>query len=94
MRKTQDNAYFKYKAITNRMADVILAVTDEHQLQFADIIINPDVSGIPVLSQDPEDTVKAIKAGEAAARKAIPAIRKKLGLPENSQVVGQPLPIH
>ncbi len=93
MRELPNEAFYKYKAITNRMADVILGVADEHQLQFADIIINPDVSGISVLSQDPNDTAKAIKAGEAAARKAIPAIRKKMALPEDSRIVGQPIPL-
>jgi predicted acylesterase/phospholipase RssA len=85
-----DKTFYHYKGIANRLADVVLAVTDEHQLQFADIIINPDVSGIPMLSDKPEDVEKAIKAGEAAARKALPTLRAKLGLPANAQLVGGP----
>lgn len=91
LRKLPDPTFYHYKGIANRLADVVLAVTDEHQLQFADVIINPDVSGIPILSKQPEDYAKAIRAGEEAARKALPAIRKKMGLPENARLVGSPL---
>lgn len=82
--------FYKYKNVAARLADVVLAVTDEHQLQFADVIINPDVSGIPILSDEPEDIAKAIKAGEEAARTALPRLRKKMGL-QNAQIVGEPI---
>lgn len=82
----------KLKGIGGRLADVVLAVTDEHQLQFSDVVVNPDVSGIPVLSKDPRDVKKAVIAGEAAARKALPAIRARLGIPA-PQVAGEtPVP--
>jgi hypothetical protein len=71
----------------------VLAVTDEHQLQFADVVINPDVSSIPVLSDDPGDVEKAVKAGETAARMAIPSIRRKMGLPQGSQLVESVSPL-
>jgi hypothetical protein len=93
LRKLDNKAFKSFKGIAARLADVVLAVTDEHQLQFADVIINPDVSGIPILSNEPEDVRKAIKAGEEAARKAIPDLRKKLALPSNAQIVGQPLQV-
>jgi predicted acylesterase/phospholipase RssA len=93
LRVLPQKTFYHYKGIANRLGDVVLAVTDEHQLQFSDIIINPDVSGISILSDRPEDVEKAIKAGEEAARKALPALRKKLGLPENAQIVGQPAQI-
>jgi NTE family protein len=80
LRELPEKTFRSYKKIAERLADVILAVTDEHQLQFADIIINPDVSGINILSRKQSDVEKAIAAGEAAAEKALPLIRKKLGL--------------
>lgn len=83
-----DKDFRTFKGITRRLADVVMSVTDEHQLQFADITINPDVSGIPMLSNKPEEVERAVRAGEAAARKAIPAIRKALKLPEGSELVG------
>ncbi len=68
------------RGVANRLADIVLAVNDERQLQFADIVISPDLAGIPVLSRRKKDEERAIKAGELAARKALPAIYKKLGL--------------
>lgn len=93
IRELPDKSFYSYKGIAARLADVVLAVTDEHQLQFADIIINPDVSGIPILSDSPADVQRAIKAGEEAARRALPDLRKKMGIPTNAQLVGQPVQI-
>lgn len=70
--------------IVSRMSDIVLAVNDEHQLKFADIVINPDVSDILVSSKKHQDYKRAIAAGEAAAIRALPAIRKTLGLTPNS----------
>lgn len=67
-------------SIAERIGDVMLAVADARQLPFADVIVNPDVSGLPVLNGDAEDARKAILAGEAAARKALPEIQRKLSL--------------
>lgn len=83
--------FFKLKAIAMRQADVVLAINDEHQLQYADIVINPDVSGIPILSNNPEDARRAMLAGEKAAEKALPEIRKRLAqpVPPKSGIAGQ-----
>ncbi len=70
--------FMKIKNIGMRMSDIVLSIADERQLQFADLIINPDVTGIPILSNDPADVRKAIHAGELAARKALPELRKRL----------------
>ncbi len=59
----------------------MLAVADARQLPFADVIINPDVSGLPVINGDADDARKAILAGELAARKALPQILKKISMP-------------
>ena len=66
------------KGIASRLADIVLAVSDERQLQYADVIINPNVSGISILSKHPEDTDKAYRAGELAAEKALPQIKEAL----------------
>jgi predicted acylesterase/phospholipase RssA len=68
------------KNIASRMTDIMLAIADERQLQFADVVINPNVSSISVLSNNPEDVRKAVRAGELAARKAMPELRKRLHL--------------
>lgn len=68
----------KLSAIVSRLGDVMLGVSDARQMPFADIIINPDVSGIPVVKGKPADAERAIKAGEEATKKALPLIRKSL----------------
>ena len=71
----------KFKHITGiamRLTDIVLAVSDERELEFADVVISPDVSHVPVLSKDPKDARRAELAGELAARKALPAILKKM----------------
>lgn len=78
--------------IVSRMSDIVLAVNDEHQLKFADIIINPDVSDILVGSKKLQDYKRAIAAGEAAANKSLPSIRKTLGLTTNSVAETTSLP--
>jgi NTE family protein len=70
--------FLHLKKVASRMADIVLAIADERQLQFADMVINPDVSSIPVLSNDPADVEKAVHAGEVAARKAMPELRRRL----------------
>jgi NTE family protein len=66
------------KGIASRLADIVLAVSDERQLQYADVVINPNVSGVAILSKHPEDIQKAYRAGELAAEKALPEIRAAL----------------
>lgn len=70
----------KLSAIVSRLGDVMLGVSDARQMPFADIIINPDVSGIPVVKGKPADAKRAIKAGEDATSKALPIIKKRLSL--------------
>ena len=70
--------FTKVKNIASRMSDIVLAVADERQLQFADVVINPDVSKIPVFATSSEQVLAAIDAGESAARKALPYLRRKL----------------
>jgi len=66
------------KNVVARMSDIVLSIADERQLQFADLVINPDVTSIPVLSNDPADVQKAVHAGELAARKALPELRRRM----------------
>lgn len=78
LRPVAAKRFMRMRNIASRVADVVLAVNDEHQLQFADIIINPDVSKIPVLWKNPEFIRRGILAGELATEKAIPTIRRMI----------------
>ncbi len=76
--------FTRMKNIASRISDIVLSITDERQLQYADVIINPNVSSIDVLSKDPADVQRAITAGELAARKALPELRRRLHLPAHA----------
>ncbi len=93
LRKLPEKTFYTYKGVAQRLADIVLAVTDEHQLQFANIVVNPDVSGIPILGDNRENVIKAIRAGELAARKALPEIRKQLNLDASTRIVDTSAPV-
>jgi NTE family protein len=77
--KPMDAQKFKHlSGIASRLTDIVLAVSDERQLEFADVVVNPDVSGVEVLSKNSADITRAAAAGELAGEKAIPAILKKI----------------
>ena len=57
---------------------MILAKIDEEAVKQADILIHPNVNGIYLLSEKKSDVHRAVAAGEAAARAALPAIRARL----------------
>jgi predicted acylesterase/phospholipase RssA len=78
LRKLPATQFRHIRGIAGRLGDVMLAVADARQLPFADVIINPDVSGLPVIKACPDDARKAIKAGQIAARRALPEIKKRL----------------
>jgi len=62
----------------NRMTSIMLAVADELHLKIADVIINPKVTGIGLLSKDKADFHKAVKEGEKAALEAVPEIKRQI----------------
>lgn len=68
------------KNTTIRLADIVLAVTDAHQLKFADVVVSPNVQGISILSNKKSDYKRAIAEGEKATERALPEIRKLLGM--------------
>jgi|AGTN01.2.fsa_nt_gi Predicted esterase of the alpha-beta hydrolase superfamily len=84
LRKLPATRFQHLGGIIGRLGDVMLAVADARQLPFADVVINPDVSGLPVINGDADDARKAIQAGEVATRKALPEILKKLSVKRGS----------
>ncbi len=78
----------KYTAL--RLADIVLAVTDAHQLKFADVVISPNVQGISILSNKKSDYQRAIDEGDKATMRAMPAIRKLLGMSSKVAATEQP----
>ncbi len=62
----------------NRMTSIMLAVADELHLKIADVVINPKVTGIGLLSKDKADFRKAVEEGEKAALIAVPEIKRQI----------------
>ncbi len=74
----QRDNFRKVGSVARRMEQMFLSTADAQDLDHADIIIHPHTDGIPILSTNSKDAVKAIKAGEEAANDALPYIRQKL----------------
>jgi NTE family protein len=68
----------KIGSVGLRVEQIYLARADQAQLDKADVVIHPMVDGIDLLSTKASDAKAAIKAGEEAARMALPYIREKL----------------
>jgi NTE family protein len=66
----------KYWGLINRAASMGLAEVDEHQLENADVVVRPVIDSVELFSRKVPDAAKAIEAGEIAAIKALPEIRK------------------
>jgi len=71
-------SFKKLGSIAGRLINVELALGDERQGKFADVLIRPDVTGVGLVSKKENDAVRSMHAGEAAARLALPAILKGL----------------
>ncbi len=65
-------------SITKRMVKWALFDIDEPQAALADVTIHPNTEGISLISTRRSDAIRGIKAGEEAARAAVPMIKKKL----------------
>lgn len=72
----------KVGSVAKRVEQIYLGRADSDQLQKADIVIHPHTDGIDLISTKASDAREAIRAGEAAARAALPKIWKKLNVPE------------
>ena len=72
--------FYKGGSVAPRMINLELAIADARHCQTADIVIHPNVNGIGITSTKKKDAVRAIEAGENAAKEALPAIREKLKL--------------
>lgn len=71
-------AFRKVGSVSKRMIKWGLYETDLPQEQMADFVIHPNVDGISLISTKKSDAKRSVAAGEAAALKALPALREKL----------------
>ncbi len=72
------NHFRKIGSVSYRCVNMHLAKLDEPQVDQADIVIHPNVDGVELLSRDMKDIDLCLKAGEKAAKAAIPTIQERL----------------
>jgi len=72
------NTMKSMRAMTNRVISIVVCALDVRPRQAADIVIRPEVGGIPLLSRRDDNINRAIVAGEKAAIESLPAIRARL----------------
>lgn len=65
-------------SVGKRVINMVLAKVDEDQRIAADILIQPLVNNISLLSTKTKDARRAIEEGETAAKAALPTIRERL----------------
>ncbi len=65
-------------SVARRMEQLFLSASDAAELAHADFVIHPRTDGINILSTKSKDAIKAIQAGEQAARAALPELKRKL----------------
>jgi NTE family protein len=68
----------KVGSVAKRLVVLQLAEIDAPQVALADVVIHPQVDGIGLISTKKADGMRAIAAGEEAAREALPQIKAKL----------------
>lgn len=64
--------------LASRISTLVVTTLDQYHTKANDIVIKPDVTGIPLLAKDTNSLTKAIAAGEKAAIEALPEIKKRL----------------
>jgi len=78
MQEVPIKTFRKMGSVSRRMVTLQLDTLDRPHVNKACVIIHPDVTGIGLLSTSKRDAVRAIKAGEDAARQALPEIKRCL----------------
>jgi NTE family protein len=65
-------------AMADQALRIQLAHGDKSQIKQADVLIHPNTDGIDLVSRNRNDAIKAIEAGIAAGRAAMPELKRKL----------------
>lgn len=76
----EENQLYTYNDLTNRMTSIIITARDESVMKQADVVLQPDVAGIPIISVADKDYTKAMNAGELVARSKLAELKKVFAL--------------
>ncbi|MDX2106899.1 MAG: patatin-like phospholipase family protein [Candidatus Melainabacteria bacterium] len=82
----EENRLYTYNDLTNRMTSIIITARDESVMKQADVVLQPDVAGIPIISVADKDYTKAMNAGELIARSKLAELKKVFALRDSSNV--------
>ena len=66
------------KTFYDRVLGMLMAEVECNGTKDADVVIEPSIGNLPIYGFDRQSDMRAIAAGEAAARKMIPEIRRRL----------------
>jgi NTE family protein len=72
------DSFRKMGSVSRRLLRLQLRNSDAPECAAADVVIHPNVDGITLITTSKEDAQKGLKAGEVAAKAAIPEIKRKL----------------
>lgn len=67
-----------FRKVFDRVMNATIEQLDEDKVNGADVVIRPELVNIPILSKDRKFVDQATRAGEVAARNALPRIREML----------------
>ena len=73
---SKEEEFYKVGSVSHRVINLHLMAIDKDQLEAADVVINPNVDHIGLISSSKKDAKEAINAGEQAALKQIDQINK------------------
>lgn len=82
----EENVLHTYNGLTNRMTSIIITARDEPMMKQADVVLQPDVAGIPIISVENEDYSAAMNAGEKIAREKLSELKKVFALRDGPSV--------
>lgn len=73
--KMTEADFFKIGSVSHRVLTLHFSKVDEEQVEKADLVLRPEVTGIGLISTAPEGAQEAIAAGERAALASVDSIR-------------------
>jgi NTE family protein len=86
--KVDQEEFKRLGSVAHRVLTLSLWKIDEKQRQAADVLINPEVNGIGLISVKKEDARHAIRAGEKAAEAMVAEIKRKINEKARKKALG------
>jgi NTE family protein len=84
IRHIDKRKFTKLNVLVSRVTDIMEAAIDKQHVKEADVLIFPEVGDTPMMTRDSDVVKRTIAAGEEAAAKLVPMIKKKGHIDDNS----------